>query len=78
MENKQQVILELLREMLKMLHYLTFISPKNINKDTLKYIINKVRQRLDHFEDVFVKEDEQDEDKDDEKQGQICHSRRGL
>lgn len=59
MENKQQAILDLFRAALAMLHYLTFVSPKNIKKDIIKHHIDNVKFYIGIFEDVFFKEKEQ-------------------
>lgn len=59
MGNKQQAILDLFRAMLAMLHHLTFVSPKNTQKDIIKHHIDNVKFYIGIFEDVFFKEKEQ-------------------
>lgn len=60
MENKQQALLDLFRATLEMLHFLTFVSPKNIRKDRIKYHLDKVKFYMGNFEKEFIKKEKQD------------------
>lgn len=63
MENKQEVILALLRSMLKLMKKLTYFSRVS-NKGEYWSLINDVHIKLGNFEDVFLKKDTK---KDEEK-----------
>lgn len=54
--NKQEVILELMRVMLKLMNKLTYFSRVS-NKGEYCSLINDVYLKLSNFEDVFLKED---------------------
>lgn len=57
MENKQDVILSLMRAMLELMNQLTYVSP-NSNNEGLMPLIHSVRVSLDEFLSVFMDDGE--------------------
>ena len=62
MENKQDVVLNLMMEMLRLLFKLTFVL-RNNEADETDDLIRYVRNKLDEFENVFIKKEEAENEK---------------
>ena len=67
MENKQKVVLGLMRAMSELISQLIFLS-HNFEKTVLKHYICNARIHLDNFEYEFIKKDtkKDEEEKEDE------------
>mgnify|MGYP003542246163 CR=1 FL=1 len=62
MENKQDVVLNLMMEMLRLMFKLTFVL-RNNEADETDDLIRYVRNKLDEFENVFIKKEEAENEK---------------